>query len=80
MNHRVEIIVGCVLFAAIVAIVAKTRNSGTSASVQVQLLPTTGTPVVLTPPTNTGQNWKVVVTLPKVATNSLSTNTPAKNQ
>src|SRR6266404_5276223 len=79
MNRRVQIIAGCVVFAAILAIVARTRTSGTSASVQVQRLPTTGTPVVLTPPTDSGQICKVVVSLPKTATNSPSTGTQPKD-
>src|SRR5436309_9028898 len=80
MNRRVQIIAGCVVFAAVLVIIVRTKNSGTSAPVPSQRQQPTGNPIVLAAPTSGALNWKVVVTLPKTATNSPSTNPPAKSQ
>ena len=47
-------------------IVIRANKGGTSSAVQVQPAASVSTQVVLSPPSGAEQNWKVVVTLPKL--------------
>ena len=80
MSRRIVVFTGSLLLLALVLwLIIRANKGGSISAVQLQPAPSVSTQVVLNPPPSAADNWKVVVTLPKTATNSPSTNAAPTN-